>query len=908
MAISYNTGTTAHLTAGGSSSTFTIPAGVLNGDTILVLVMCFTTATGSPSLSLTSTATTPVPQGSLENTGINGGIQVLSRIFSIAATGSDAGATLTYSASGGSGGAYWFNVGLASYSGAGSVDVIQGTASFSASGSGAATTPSATTVQSGDWQVQFLGVAPPGSPAYTVPSGLTQRQAITSATNAGLLLEIADSNAPVGAGGTAIGNTSWTVTGSTTGNTWITSFTVGLSPPIAGPPPPENPTMPRIPHPLWHRLLEVATSRFDWQAQGVASTVATTWRLMDGLHGRPGTGSTGTQTPASATANSGNLVNGTSFYVTQAGLFFTGYWWYVAASGGQSTAATKFALWSCNANGGGTGGAVIPASVVTSGALSAGWNFVPLPQPVPLAVYGIYQAAVGLNGGPYPVTGGQTAGGDPYSAGWANGPLVQPSESSGSNQVAVVGAGASTTSGSDPSLVMPGGDAGAGNIYWLDVQVTNVPTGYTGSYRLWPNMNDSDYLTVGDAAVNYVLATEFTLTQACKVNAIWYYVPGGQGATGNQWATSADIWNVHTQAKVATQASPTWINPNTGTTDVNSNSGRWVYTKMAATVTLAPGDYKVSVYNGNATPNAWSAKRLGYWQAWNQRADGTYLHNPPGAAGITNGPLAAPTTPAASVATDFNNGTIIEPGQSTFASGPPNQYPNVYVGTPSNLFQNYWIDIEVSPLPKAVRTVTATITASASKPKAAGTTPTFTAARTATAHPSRVRTSTRAITATVTATAGVTRHRSAARTITATVTAAGGHSGAIHSAGTTPTFTATRAATGTAVRHRISSRAETATVTAAAGVTRHRSESRPVTVTITAHAVIPGGGRTASLPVTAGVTARTAHTTGRGGHATVTAVITGSATKKSAVPPPLFSGTEATAELTAGDQRTGGPE
>lgn len=236
MAISFNTGTTATITNSATpSGTVAIPAGVLSGDVILVEVLCFATATGSLTVTLTSTATAPVAAGTQQNTGIQSGNQVSTQIFRIMAGGADAGATLTFGATGGSGGAYWFDVGLVSYTGAGSVDVIQGNQSFSASGTGPVTTPSATTGVSGDWQIQFIGVAPSGSPVYVTPGGLTRRETIGSGANAGIQLAIADSAASVGGAGASIGNATWTVTGGSTGNQWSTAFTVGLAPPVAVP-------------------------------------------------------------------------------------------------------------------------------------------------------------------------------------------------------------------------------------------------------------------------------------------------------------------------------------------------------------------------------------------------------------------------------------------------------------------------------------------------------------------------------------------------------------------------------------------------------------------------------------------------------------------------------------------------
>ena len=240
MAISYNTGITSTVTNGAAGShTLTIPAGVLNKDVLLVLVMAFTTATGALTPTLTSSKTAPVQVGSTQGsvgTGAGAGIDVYTSVFSIIAGASDASATLTYGATGGTGGSYWFNVGLAAYTGAsntGVPDCQNGTSSFSNSGTGALTTPSATTVTAGDWQVQLIGVGPPNGYNFAVPGSLTQRQAITSSGNAGLLLEIADSNGSAGGSGTTIGNTSWTTSGGSAGNSWNTAFTVGLAPPSA---------------------------------------------------------------------------------------------------------------------------------------------------------------------------------------------------------------------------------------------------------------------------------------------------------------------------------------------------------------------------------------------------------------------------------------------------------------------------------------------------------------------------------------------------------------------------------------------------------------------------------------------------------------------------------------------------
>ena len=129
-----------------------------------------------------------------------------------------------------------------------------------------------------------------------------------------------------------------------------------------------------------------------------------------------------TSGPASAISYGGNFISGMAFCVTSEA-WFTGYWWWVCGSGGQSTGPTKCALWQVpyfdNEN-----PVLVPGSVVTSGTLTGGqWNYIPLPTPLPLSLggspgmtppinggdtaYGLatYVAAIGCNG-PFPDTNG----------------------------------------------------------------------------------------------------------------------------------------------------------------------------------------------------------------------------------------------------------------------------------------------------------------------------------------------------------------------------------------------------------------------------------------------------------------------------------------------------------------------
>jgi hypothetical protein len=379
-----------------------------------------------------------------------------------------------------------------------------------------------------------------------------------------------------------------------------------------------------------------------------------------------------TNGPSVAVSYSDPFLAGVLFEVAEGDCWFEGYWWWVCDTG-QPMSPQKFALWNMTGEGRAT---LVPASVTMSGTLTPGqWNYIALPTPIPLAIGTAYDACTGFTGG-FPCTNNSFgASPDPYSAGITNGPLMAYSGTPGtnpapySNQNAVFG-----TSGSDPSITPPVGQDSSYDNFWMDVQVSaTAPAGYSGSWRLWPTKTDADPYTAGDSEVNYVVGTEIHLTQACSLNNIWYYSPEGTA----QLATACDVWSIETQQAIASSTSPSW----SGT----AGSG-WVACPFTG-VTVPAGAYRVSVYNGAASPDSWSAKRLGYW--------GTYETIPvTGANGITTGPLYAPPTAKASTANRFD-GQGPEPGQSVFAVGPPNQYPNLYV---DGLFQNYWVDMEVTPV------------------------------------------------------------------------------------------------------------------------------------------------------------------------------------------------------------------
>lgn len=409
----------------------------------------------------------------------------------------------------------------------------------------------------------------------------------------------------------------------------------------------------------------------------------TTWRLMDGLAGRPGDGPS--LTPYTATPFQAALL----FTVTQGGLWLQAFWWWVPAGG--DTAAQEFCLYSVTGSGGSA--SVVPGSTVTSGTLTENaWNRIALTSPVQVAIGGTYTAATAwapAHG--FPDTQFQFGTGNPYAAGITNGPLHAYGDgTSGGSDAAPYGypQGLFGTATADPTAGMPAGGSNASN-FGIDVEVSDTaPAGYTGSYRLWPNMAGTSPSTTLDSTVSDDVSTEFALSQSCALNRIWYYSPAGAG----QLATAASIWSITggglTGIKVAGTTSPAWSGA--------AGSG-WLSCPFTGTV-LPAGKYKVSVYNGGG--GAWAAKD----------ANTDYWRTGPGAAGITSGPLTAPGLGAASLAYNYNgdaggtppysDGTTLA-GQPTFSLGPPDAYPYLFaaVGSPSaGSTQNYWVDAEVTPI------------------------------------------------------------------------------------------------------------------------------------------------------------------------------------------------------------------
>ena len=458
----------------------------------------------------------------------------------------------------------------------------------------------------------------------------------------------------------------------------------------------------------------------------------TTYRLMDGVSGRPGVGSSGTQPPTSPTAYSGPFQAGTLFSVTGQVMWLQGYYWWVPTGG--DTGAQKFCLW---ARYGTSSQAVVPGSTVTSGTLTANsFNFVALSSPIQLAPGELYVAATGwtsVHG--FPDTHNQFATGDPYVGGITNGPLTAWSDSTaggthlfpgGSSNwglsQGVFGTG-NTGGAADPTLNFPAGSSNSAN-FWIDVEVSDTaPGGYAGSYRLYPNMYDAVGYT-NDTANNFTLGMEFTLSKTCTLDNIWFYSPSGV----TQLPTECAIWSVSGQSIVSgtDNTSPSWTLPGGGAASAGAG---WMYAPMSGSVSLPAGDYKVTVFNGAGSPAIWNASTALYWSTGF------------GASGLTSGPITAP-----------DNASATSPGQETYHQGTPITYPLSNTGP-----YNYWVDVEVTPASGTPHTSTAALTV----------TPVFSAGRTR----GKYRTGALTVTPSFSAVRARGTYRTAALTVTPSFTA-----------------------------------------------------------------------------------------------------------------------------------------
>jgi hypothetical protein len=411
----------------------------------------------------------------------------------------------------------------------------------------------------------------------------------------------------------------------------------------------------------------------------------TSYRLMDGQAGRPGVGSSGTQPPAAATSLSGPYVVGTCWKVTSA-CWLEGYWWWVTSSGGQPTGAQEFCLWSANINeGSGNRGSVIPAATVTSGALSAGWNYVPLATPVPLTINWTYVVTTGwASGSGIPYSGSQFGSGNPYSAGIVSGPLTGFSDTGGSNPDPFLNlqCGYDRTAG-NPAADFPTTDGGA-FCGWLDPQVTTTPPA-GATWRLFPSVEgwqtgeSPDCIVINDTD-GYTIGNTFALSQQCRLLRLWFLSSSGATALPTRCA----VWDVATQTEIAGTdvISPSWLAESGGAGSAGSG---WVYCDYSgAGIVLPPGRNMIAAaFYPTSGGQQWRGYSIPFW------GTGGVSGGPAvnvGAGGLDYGVISAPSTAGGVPLQGGYNGP-----SSTW--GFPGQWNNP---------ENDWTDIEVSPLPAPV--------------------------------------------------------------------------------------------------------------------------------------------------------------------------------------------------------------
>lgn len=393
--------------------------------------------------------------------------------------------------------------------------------------------------------------------------------------------------------------------------------------------------------------------------------------------------------------------------VETAGNFLEGYWWYC---GGQ-TAAQTFCLWGVTGGtSGGTGSktaVLIPDSTVTTAASGSGklvansWNFIPLAAPVPLGIATSYLLCTGFTiSGAFANMANQFNSGGAHPGGIVNGPLVAYSD-------ATAGGTAGTTmpwggwaqcqfvvgAGTDPTVAPPTGGSNSSN-FGMDGQVTDVtPSGYAGPLDPFINNPAADVAFQVDLDSEYVVATEFWLSQPCYVNYIRHVSPSGAG----QVATAADIWRISDQSQQFHVSAPSW----TGTLGAG-----WMQYDLPPGTWLPAGQFKVSAYNGNGTGlptnNGATGKSVGY-----------YAPGGRGASNITWGALTIPCVASASTAMDSGGGGPM-PGQGTYANPTtgPDQYPGLYAAAAPGQF--YWVIAGVTPIQSTAHTAGATVTLSPS--------------------------------------------------------------------------------------------------------------------------------------------------------------------------------------------------
>jgi hypothetical protein len=230
-----NTGTTfgADNLPQANGFSFTVPAGVLTGDVMIVILSCYTYTSAAPAVATPVSGGGPWTQlAALSDSGPSGnGTSGYGTAWYRIATAADPGSTFVTSFTGpqGATNAFYWASALQSYTNTKVANPIDVAPAPAATVSTSITFPTAVTTDNNDWTlllIAFTGVV------HTSPAGATLRQFMRSGAQNGV--DIWDSNASAGPPGTTIGGQNIT-----SGSPDLFGvFTIGLAPKIvlkAGP-------------------------------------------------------------------------------------------------------------------------------------------------------------------------------------------------------------------------------------------------------------------------------------------------------------------------------------------------------------------------------------------------------------------------------------------------------------------------------------------------------------------------------------------------------------------------------------------------------------------------------------------------------------------------------------------------
>jgi hypothetical protein len=232
---SYNTGTTGSASSipAATAFTFTVPAGVLTGDVMVVSLNVFSFTANTFGISTPSSGGGSWTQIGTTQVGSQGSVGGWGSAWYRIATASDPSSTFTVSWTGtnGGGNTFWWAADLESYTGFYTPAPI-GNFSASVSSGTSAVSPSVTTSLPGSWGIQTCPSSISGSGSITGEPA-TNRHVLNP--GAGVNNGISDTNGSAGAAGSTIGGGTWSFSASSSG-AGIT-FTIELATTGASGPP-----------------------------------------------------------------------------------------------------------------------------------------------------------------------------------------------------------------------------------------------------------------------------------------------------------------------------------------------------------------------------------------------------------------------------------------------------------------------------------------------------------------------------------------------------------------------------------------------------------------------------------------------------------------------------------------------